>query len=61
MDKLINHTYNFGLLFSTFGLIGELRSRKEEVTKCLVTNGNIALSLFMIGTTVKIYRDFTKV
>ena len=41
MDKLINHTYNFGLLFSTFGLIGELRSRKEEVTKCLITNGNI--------------------
>ena len=61
MDKLINHTYNFGILFSTFGLLGELRSRKEDVTKCLVTNGNIALTLVMVGTTVKIYRDFTQV
>ena len=59
MEKLINRTYNFGLLFTTFGLAAELRSRKENLTKCLVTNGNIALSLFMVGTSVKIYRDLT--
>ena len=60
MDKFINHTYNFGLLFSTFGLISELRARRSEFTKCLVTNGNIALSLFMVGTSVKIYKDLTQ-
>lgn len=59
MDNFINHTYNLGVLFSTFGLLGELRNRKQSLTKCLVTNGNIALTLIMVGTTVKIYRDFT--
>ena len=59
MDKLVEHTYNFGILFTTFGLAAELRSRKNNLTKCLVTNGNIALTLFMVGTSVKIYRDLT--
>ena len=61
MDKIINQTLNLGLLFSTFGLLAELKSRKEDLNKCLVINGNIALRLVMVGTTLKIYRDYYQV
>ena len=38
MEKIINNSFNFGLLFTTFGLLAELKSRKEEITKCLFYN-----------------------
>ena len=57
MDNFINHSYNFGLLFSTFGLLGELKSRKNDLSRCLIVNGNIALTLALVGTSAKIYRD----
>ena len=61
MDKIINNTFNFGVLFTTFGLLAELKSRKEDVTQCMVINGNIALRLVMVGTVLKIYKDNTPI
>jgi hypothetical protein len=61
MDKIINNTLNFGVLFTTFGLLAELKSRKEDVTQCMVINGNIALRLVMVGTVLKIYKDNTPI
>ena len=57
MDNFVNHSYNFALLFSTFGLLSELKSRKNDLSRCLVVNGNIALTLTLVGTSAKIYRD----
>ena len=61
MEKIINNSLNFGLLFTTFGLLAELKSRKDEVTKCLFYNGNIALRLVMVSTALKIYKDNTPI
>tara|TARA_B100000787_G_C16143043_1_gene272915 strand:+ start:938 stop:1129 length:192 start_codon:yes stop_codon:yes gene_type:complete len=57
MDKIIEHSVNFGLFFSTMGLLGELTNKKKSLSKCLVTNGYIGLSLLLIGNSVKIYKS----
>ena len=59
MDNIINYSLNFGTLITTAGLLGELRHKREKFSKCLVSNGNVGLGLIMLGTTVKIYRDFS--
>jgi hypothetical protein len=58
-DGFIENTYNFGILLTTLGVLGELRNRKEDVSKCLTANGNIGLTLIAMGTTAKIYMSFT--
>ena len=50
---------------STLGVLSqlwisvELRNRKEEVSRCLIANGNLGLTLIAMGTTAKIYKSMT--
>ena len=59
IDGFIEGTVNFGVLLTTLGFLSELRNRKEEVSKCLITNGNLGLTLIAMGTTAKIYKSMT--
>ena len=59
IEGFINSTCNIGVLLTTIGLLSELRNQKENVSKCLIANGNIGLSLIVMGTTAKIYHNLT--
>jgi hypothetical protein len=59
IDGFIEGTVNFGVLLTTLGFLSELRNRKEEVSKCLIANGNLGLTLIAMGTTAKIYKNMT--
>ena len=57
IDKFIDNSINFGVFFSTMGLLGQLRNKRETLTNCLVANGNIGLTLILIGSSAKIYKS----
>ena len=59
IDGFIESTVNVGVLLTTLGALGELRNRKEELSKCLIANTNIGLTLIAMGTTARIYKILT--
>ena len=59
IDGFIESTVNIGILLTTLGALGEIRNRKEDISRCLIANGNIGLTLIAMGTTAKIYKSIT--
>ena len=59
IENFITHTQNFAIFFTAVGLLGELKNKQGDISRCLAANGNLGLSILLVGTSVKIYKDFT--
>ena len=59
IDGFIESTVNVGILLTTLGTLGEFRSRREDISSCLMANANVGLSLIAMGTAARIYKNMT--
>ena len=59
IDGFIESTVNVGILLTTLGTLGELRSRREDISSCLMADANVGLSLIAMGTAARIYKNMT--